>query len=72
MKVVFHSVANRLKLDQSSILWCYKPWSRDGEERRRRGSGQSNLTNEIQDHHFRFIASVDRFFITRSITDQLF
>lgn len=66
----FREIANRLNRNQSTIIRCYQAWTREGQERRRRGTGGRRKTNEVQDRHLRLMATRDRFSSTRSIADQ--
>lgn len=65
----YREIANRLNRNQSTIMRCYQSWTRDGQERRRRGTGGRRKTNGIQDRRLRLMALRDRFSSTRSIAD---
>lgn len=65
----YREIANRLNRNQSTIMRCYQSWTRDGQERRQRGTGGRRRTNEIQDRRLRLMALRDRFSSTRSIAD---
>jgi hypothetical protein len=46
---------------------AWSAWSKEGSERRRRGSGQPKISNERQEKRFRRLASVNPFETTRSV-----
>lgn len=63
-------IANRLGRNASTVLRCWRSWTEEQRQQRRRGSGAVRRTNDREERLLRINAFRDRFSTSRSVANE--